>query len=127
MAQNLVTAGQALATAINAFVTAAMSAPAAGGPPPVARAAHGEVLTEAGTALLYAQVIAAGDDQVLRQDIIFNTWTNLTGLAAEYALMMPEDDNGAAASGLESIYAIRHGSIRNGLKNVVRQELPGMK
>ena len=49
-----------LATAINAFVTAAVSAPAAGGLPPVAHAARGEVFSELGTALLYAQVIATG-------------------------------------------------------------------
>ena len=125
-AQNVLAEGQALAAAISAFVAAAMSAPAAGGPPPAARAAHGEVLSEEGTALLYAQVVAAGDDQILRQDLIHNTWTNLTGLTAEYALMIPGQGNEAVAFGLQSTYAVRHGSIRKGLKDVVRKELPQM-
>ena len=119
-AQNVLAEGQALVTAINAFVTAALSAPAAGGPPPVARAAHGEVLSKTGTALLYAQVIAAGDDQTLRQDLIHNEWTNLTGLTAEYALMLPGESNEAAAFGVESAYAVRHGSIHKGLTDIVR-------
>ena len=100
-----------------------MSAPAAGGPPPVARAAHGEALSKPGTALVYAQVIAAGDDQILRQDLIHNTWTNLTGLTAEYALIIPDAGNDAVTFGLKSAYAARHGSIRNGLKNAVRRPL----
>ncbi len=124
-AQNLVTAGQALATAVSAFVTAAVSAPAAGGLPPVAHAARGEVLSEPGTALLYAQVIAAGDDQILRQDLIHNTWSNLTGLTAEYALMLPWQDQ-VAASDLVTFYASRHGSMRKGLKNVVGEKRPGL-
>ena len=124
-AQNLVTAGQALATAINAFVTAAVSAPAAGGLPPVAHAARGEVLSKPGTALLYAQVIAAGDDQILRQDLIHNTWTNLTGLAAEYALMLPWQDQ-VVGSNLVWFYASRHGSMRKGLKNVVGEKRPDL-
>jgi hypothetical protein len=124
VALNLSTAGQALATAINAFVTAAVTAPAAGGLPPVAHAARGEVLSKPGTALLYAQVIAAGDDQILRQDLIHNTWTNLTGLTAEYALMMPWEDNEAVASDLVSFYAARHGSMRKGLKDVIREKRP---
>jgi hypothetical protein len=119
-AQNLLAEGQALVTAINAFVTAAVSAPAAGGPPPVARAAHGEVLTKTGTALLFAQVIAAGDDLTLRQDLIHNEWINLTGLTAEYALMMPGERDEAAAFGVESAYAVRHGSMHKGLTDIVR-------
>jgi len=126
-AQNLVTAGQALATAINAFVTAAVSAPAAGGLPPVAHAARGEVFSKPRTALLYAQVIAAGDDQILRQDLIHNTWTNLTGLTAEYALIKPWADNDAVASDLVSFYAARHGSMRKGLKNVIREPRPSLE
>jgi hypothetical protein len=124
-AQNLVTAGQALATAVNAFVTAAVSAPAAGGLPPAARAARGEVLSQPGTALLYAQVIAAGDDQILRQDLFHNTWTNLTGLAAEYALMLPWQDQ-VLGSDLVWFYASRHGSMRKGLKNVVGEKRPDL-
>lgn len=124
-AQSLVTAGQALVTAINAFVTAAVSAPAAAGLPPVAHAARGEVLSEPGSALLYAQVIAAGDDQILRQDLFHNTWTNLTGLTAEYALMLPWQDQ-VAGSDLVWFYASRHGSIRNGLKNIVGEKRPDL-
>jgi hypothetical protein len=124
-AQNLVTAGQALATAISAFITAAVSAPAAGGLPPLAHATRGEVLSEPGTALLYAQVIAAGDDQILRQDLIHNTWTNVTGLTAEYALMLPWQDQ-VVDSDLVWFYASRHGSMRNGLKNVVGEERPDL-
>jgi hypothetical protein len=127
MAQNILAEGQALATAISAFVTAAVSAPAAGGLPPAARAAHGEVLSEEGTALLYAQVIAAGDDQILRQDLFRNRWTNLTGLTAEYALMIPSLGNEAVAFDLESAYVVRHGSIRNGLKHVVREKRPQLE
>jgi hypothetical protein len=124
-AQNLATAGQALATAINAFVTAAVSPPAAGGLPPVAHAARGEVLSTPGIALLYAQVIAAGDDQILRQDLIHNTWTNLTGLAAEYALMLPWQDQ-VVDSDLVWFYASRHGSMRKGLKNVIGEKRPDL-
>ena len=122
VAQNLVTSGQALAAAVSAFVTATMSAPAAGGLAPVARAAHGEALGEDGTAILYAQVIAAGDDQVLRQTLIHNTWSNLTGVTAEYALLMPGGE--AAASGLASAFAITNGSIRKGLSDIARKPLP---
>ena len=93
---------------------------------PGAIAHYCEVLSEEGTALLYAQVVAAGDDQILRQDLIHNTWTNLTGLTAEYALMIPGQGNEAVAFGLQSAYAVRHGSIRKGLKDVVRKELPQM-
>jgi hypothetical protein len=124
-AQNLVTAGQALATAINAFVTAAISAPAAGGLPPVAHAARGEILSKPGTALLYAQIIAAGDDQILRQDLIHNTWTNLTGLTAEYALMLPWQDQ-MVDSDLVSFYASRHGSMRKGLSNAIGEKRPDL-
>jgi hypothetical protein len=119
VAQNLLAVGQALATAVSTFVTTTMSAPAAGGSAPVARAAHGEALSKDGTAILYAQVIAAGDDQVLRQTLIHNTWSNLTGLTAEYALMMPGGE--AVAFGLESAFAITHGSIRKGLTDIARK------
>jgi hypothetical protein len=119
VAQNLLAAGQALATAVSTFVTTAMSAPATGGPAPVVRAAHGEALTRDGTAILYAQVIAAGDDQVLRQTLIHNTWTNLTGVTAEYALIMP--GGATEAFGLESAFAITHGSIRKGLSDIARK------
>ena len=63
-AQNLRAEGQALATAISTFVTASVSAGGRGSAP-VVRAAHGEVLSKTGTAILYAQIIAAGDDQFL--------------------------------------------------------------
>ena len=126
-AQNLVTAGQALVTAINAFVTAAVSAPAAGGLPPIVHAARGEILKKEGTALLYAQVIAVGDDQILRQDLIHNTWTNLTGLTAEYALIKPWEVNEAVDSGLVSFYTARHGSMRKGLENVARDPRPKLE
>lgn len=118
-AQNLLAEGQALATAVSTFVTAAVSAPAGGGPAPVVRAAHGEVLSKTGTAILYAQIIAAGDDQVLRQTLIHNTWSNLTGLTAEYALLVRDGE--AAAFGLESAFAIAHGSIRKGLTDIARK------
>lgn len=114
--------GQALAAVISAFVTGAVSAPAAGGPAPVTRAAHGEVLSKAGTAILYAQVIAAGDDQVLRQTVIHDTWSNLTGLTAEYALIVPEGGE-VVAFGLESALAVAHGSIRKGLTDIVRERV----
>jgi hypothetical protein len=119
VAQNLLAVGQALATAVSTFVTTTMSAPAAGGAAPVARAAHGEALSKDGTAILYAQVIEAGDDQVLRQTLIHNTWSNLTGLTAEYSLMMPGGE--AVAFGLESAFAITHGSIRKSLTDIARK------
>ena len=119
VAQNLLAVGQALATAVSTFVTTTMSAPTAGGPAPVARAAHGEALTKDGTAILYAQVIAAGDDQVLRQTLIHNTWSNLTGVTVEYALIMPGGE--AEAFGLESAFAVTHGSIRKGLTDIARK------
>lgn len=120
-AQNLLTEGQALAAAITAFVSGAVSAPAPGGPVPVIRAAHGELLTKDGTALLYAQVVAAGDDQVLRQTLIHDTWSNLTGLTAEYALLMPGGE--ALAFGLESALAVAHGSVRKGLTDIARKRV----
>lgn len=120
-AQNLLAEGQALAAAITAFVSGAVSAPAVGGPVPVIRAAHGELLSKDGTALLYAQVIAAGDDQVLRQTLIHNTWSNLTGLTAEYALLMPGRE--ALAFGLESAFAVAHGSVRKGLTDIARRKV----
>jgi hypothetical protein len=120
-AQNVLAEGQALASAIMAFVSAAVTAPTAGGPAPVTRAAHGELLTKDGTALLYAQVIAAGDDQVLRQTLIHNTWSNLTGLTAEYALLMPGRE--ALAFGLESAFAVAHGSVRKGLTDIARKKV----
>jgi hypothetical protein len=122
VAQNLLAVGQALATAVSTFVTTTMSAPTAGGPAPVARAAHGEALSKDGTAILYAQVIAAGDDQVLRQTLIHNTWSNLTGLTVEYALIMPGGE--AEAFGLESAFAFTHGSIRKGLTDIARKPVP---
>jgi hypothetical protein len=122
-AQNLLAEGQALVAAINAFVASAMSAPAAGGPAPVARAAHGEVLSKPGIALLYVQVIAVGDDQTLRQDLIHNEWTNLTGLTAEYALMMPGGGNEAAIFGQESAYAVRHGRMHKWPSDIAREPL----
>jgi hypothetical protein len=122
VAQNLLAAGQALATAVSTFVTTTMSAPTAGGPAPVARAAHGEALSKDGTAILYAQVIAAGDDQVLRQTLIHNTWSNLTGVTVEYALIMP--GGVAGAFGLESAFAFTHGSIRKGLTDIARKPVP---
>lgn len=120
-AQNVLAEGQALANAITAFVSAAVTAPTAGGPAPVTRAAHGELLAKDGTALLYAQVIAAGDDQVLRQTLIHNTWSNLTGLTAEYALLMPGRE--ALAFGLESAFAVAHGSVRKGLTDIARKKV----
>jgi hypothetical protein len=120
-AQNLLSEGQALANAITAFVSAAVTAPTAGGPAPVTRAAHGELLSKDGTALLYAQVIAAGDDQVLRQTLIHNTWSNLTGLTAEYALLLPGRE--ALAFGLESAFAVAHGSVRKGLTDIARKKV----
>jgi hypothetical protein len=96
-------------------------APAAGGPAPVSRAAHGELLSKDGTAVLYVQVIAAGDDQVLRQTLIHNTWSNLTGLTAEYALLMPGHE--ALAFGLESAVAVSHGSVRKGLTDIARKKV----
>jgi hypothetical protein len=122
VAQNLLAVGQALATAVSTFVTTAMSAPTAGGPPPVARAAHGEALSKDGTAILYAQVIVAGDDQVLRQPLIHNTWSNLTGLIVEYALIMPGGQ--VEAFGLESAFAFTHGSLRKGLTDIARKPVP---
>jgi hypothetical protein len=122
VAQNLLAVGQALATAVSTFVTTTMSAPTAGGPAPVARAAHGEALSKDRTAILYAQVIAAGDDQVLRQTLIHNTWSNLTGLTVEYALIMPGGE--AEAFGLESAFAITHGSIRKELSDIARKPVP---
>jgi hypothetical protein len=122
VAQNLLAAGQALALAVSTFVTTTMSAPAAGGLAPVARAAHGEALSKDGTAILYAQVIAAGDDQVLRQTLIHNTWSNLTGLTVEYALIMPGGE--AEAFGLESAFSFTHGSIRKGLTDIARKSVP---
>jgi hypothetical protein len=121
-AQNVLAEGQALAAAITAFVSGAVSAPAAGGPVPVVRAAHGEVLRKDGTALLYAQVIAAGDDQVLRQTLIHNTWSNLTGLTAEYALLLVPGHE-ALAFGLESAFAVAHGSVRKGLTDIARKKV----
>jgi hypothetical protein len=120
-AQNLLAEGQALAAAITAFVTGALSTPVTGGPAPVTRAAHGERLSKDGTAILYAQVIAAGDDQVLRQTLIHNTWSNLTGLTAEYALLMQGEE--ALAFGLESSLAVAHGSIREGLTDITRKRV----
>ena len=121
-AQNHLGAGQALATAVNTFVTTAMGAPTAGGPAPVARAAHGEALSKDGTAILYAKVIAAGNEQVLRQTVIHNTWSNLTGLTVEYALIMPGGE--AEAFGLEWAFAVTHGSMRKGLTDIARKPVP---
>jgi hypothetical protein len=112
---------RALANGITAFVSAAVTAPTAGGPAPVTRAAHGELLSKDGTVLLYAQVIAAGDDQVLRQTLIRNTWSNLTGLTAEYALLMPGHE--ALTFGLESAFAVAHGSVRKGLTDIARKKV----
>jgi hypothetical protein len=120
-ARNLLSEGQALANGITAFVSAAVTAPTAGGPAPVTRAAHGELLSKDGTVLLYAQVIAAGDDQVLRQTLIRNTWSNLTGLTAEYALLMPGHE--ALTFGLESAFAVAHGSVRKGLTDIARKKV----
>lgn len=122
VAQNLLTVGQALATAVSTFLATTMSAPTAGGPTPVDRASHGEALSKDGTAILYAQVIAAGDDQVLRQTLIHNTWSNLSGLTAEYALIMPGGK--AEAFGLESAFGLTHGSIRKELTDIARKPLP---
>lgn len=118
-AQNLLTEGQALAAEISTFVTSAVNPPASGGPAPVVRAAHGELLSKTGTAILYAQIIAAGDDQVLRQTLIHNTWSNLTGVTAEYALLLSGAE--AAAFGIESAFAVTHGSIRKGMTDIARK------
>lgn len=121
-AQSLLTEGQALAAAVTAFVAGALSSPAAGGPAPVIRAAHGELLSKDGTAVLYAQVIAAGDDQVLRQTLIHDTWSNLTGLTAEYALLVPGKGD-TLACGLESALAVAQGSVRKGLTDITRKRV----
>jgi hypothetical protein len=113
--------GHALAAAITAFVAGAMSTPAKGGPALITQAAHGERLNEDGTAILYAKVIAAGDDQVLRQTLIHNTWSNLTGLTAEYAVLVRGQE--AVAFGLESAFAVAHGSIRRGLTDITRKKV----
>lgn len=113
--------GHALAAAITAFVAGAMSTPAKGGPALITQAAHGERLNEDGTAILYAKVIAAGDDQVLRQTLIHNTWSNLTGLTAEYAVLVRGEE--AVAFGLESAFAVAHGSIRRGLTDITRKKV----
>jgi hypothetical protein len=118
-AQNTLTEGQALATAVSTFITSAMSAPTSGGSSPAVHASHGEMLSKAGTALLYGQVIAAGDDQILRQTVIHDTWSNLTGVTAEYALIQP--GSGTLACGIKSAFAVSHGSVRKGLTDITRK------
>lgn len=117
-AQNLLAQGQTLATAIGAFLTGAVSA-TAGGLASVIRAAHGEVLNKNSTAILYAQVIAGGHDQVPAPDPHHDAWSNLTGLTAEYALRLPYGD--VPAFGVEAAFAVAHGSIRKGLTDIARK------
>lgn len=71
--------------------------------------------------MLYAQVIAAGDDQILRQTLIRNPWSTLTGLTAEYALLVPGRE--ALAFGLESAFAVAHGPVRKGLTDIARRKV----
>jgi hypothetical protein len=49
----------------------------------------------------------------------------LTGLTAEYALMLPWQDQ-VVGSDLVWFYASRHGSMRKGLKNVVGEKRPDL-
>ena len=66
-------------------------------------------------------MITAGDDQGFRQTLIHDTWSNLTGLTAEYALLVPGKGD-TLACGLESALAVAQGSVREGADRYHPQE-----
>jgi len=112
---------QAVAASITSFLSAAMTAPQAGGPPPIAQAIHGEALEQPGTVIVYARVTAAGDDDVVGGQLWHDQWHHLTGVSVEYAFFRPGGD--VLGTGVRTVLAAAQGSMHQGLTDFDRQRV----
>jgi hypothetical protein len=112
---------QAVAAGIAAFLSAAMTAPASGGLPPIAQAIHGESLNQPGTVIVYARITAAGDDDSVGGQLWHDQWYHLTGVSAEYAFIKPGGE--VLSTGVRTVLASAHSSMHHGLQDFDRHRV----